>query len=128
MNVHRQYDDAERAFRRAIELDPNYAWAHNNLGLLLFEVRQDLPGGEASFRKALEIDPRHAEAHCNIATLLHTKAEAIEEKGSDAAAAAALYMEAAEHWTVRHGKHNNYSRNSRSKAAHLLGVTTGSSK
>ena len=123
MNVRRDYNDAERSFRKAIELDPNYAWAHNNLGLLLLEVRQDLPAAEASLRKALDIDPKHGEAHCNLATLLNQRAETLEEQGTDVAAAAALFMEAAEHWQVRHGSRNNYSRQSRAKAAHLLGVT-----
>ena len=37
--VRNDYDGAEREFRRAIELDPSYPWARNNLGLLLFEVK-----------------------------------------------------------------------------------------
>jgi hypothetical protein len=38
MNVRNDYDGAERCFRRAIDLDPAYPWARNNLGLLLYEV------------------------------------------------------------------------------------------
>ena len=38
MNVRNDYDGAEAEFRRALELDPSYPWARNNLGLLLFEV------------------------------------------------------------------------------------------
>ena len=40
----------------------------------------------------------------------------------DLAAAASLYIAAADSWEVRHGKHNSYSRTARSKAAQLLGV------
>jgi len=38
-----------------------------------------------------------------------------------------IYMEAADHWEVRHGKHNNYSRAARGKAAHLIGMAKSSS-
>ena len=98
-------------------------WAHNNLGLLLLEQSpgSSCRGGQSD--EALEIDPKHGEAHCNLATLLNQRAETLEEQGTDVAAAAALFMEAAEHWQVRHGSRNNYSRQSRAKAAHLLGVT-----
>jgi len=126
MNVRNDYDGAEKSFRRALELDPSYPWARNNLGLLLFEVRQEISSAEAEFRAAIELDPHHKEAHCNLATLLNGKGERIEETGADLQTAAAIYMEAADHWEVRHGKHNNYSRGARGKAAHLMGITQGS--
>ena len=47
-------------YRKAIELDPSHAMAHNNLGLLLQYVRKDYDGAEKMYRKAIELDPSHA--------------------------------------------------------------------
>jgi tetratricopeptide (TPR) repeat protein len=38
----REYPEAEREFRTAIELDPQNSWAHYNLGFLYFEQRNCL--------------------------------------------------------------------------------------
>jgi len=50
-------------YRKAIELDPSHAMAHNNLGLLLQYVRKDYDGAEKMYRKAIELDPSYATAH-----------------------------------------------------------------
>lgn len=86
---------AEAAFRRAIELDPAVAEAHNNLGLALSRMgRTD--EATASFEKALEIRPDLAAALNNLGFLLHEGArfeEAVDlfrratVTGSDASAA-----------------------------------------
>ena len=57
-------------YRKAIELDPSHAKAHNNLGLLLETVRKDYDGAEKMYRKAIELDPSHAMAHNNLGLLL----------------------------------------------------------
>jgi Tfp pilus assembly protein PilF len=50
------YERAEAAFRRAIDLRPDYAAAHNNLGCALYY--RGKPGeAEAAFRKAIEQKP-----------------------------------------------------------------------
>ncbi len=55
--------DARAHFVRALELNPNYAEAHFNLGLIVLRE----PGGTAAaaghFARAVEITPRYAEAH-----------------------------------------------------------------
>ena len=43
-NHRKDFDGAEAAYRRAIEIDPNYADAHWNLSLLLEKQRGDLRG------------------------------------------------------------------------------------
>src|SRR5262249_60414318 len=53
---------AAASLRRALELDPNLAGAHINLGTAL-RARGDLKGAVASFRRALAIDPKYAQAH-----------------------------------------------------------------
>lgn len=61
-------DEAEAAYRRAIELDPRKVSALFNLGLLMQqkgEVREAL----RLYREAVEADPRHAWAHYQIGTL-----------------------------------------------------------
>ena len=61
-------DEAEHAYRSALEIKPDYAEAHNNLGILL-KVRRP-PEAEAAYRRALEIKPDYADAHINLGNLL----------------------------------------------------------
>ena len=61
-------EEALARYRRAIEIDPEYAEAHNNLGLLLDEL-DDRPEAAAHFRKVLEIDPKNVQAHNNLGVL-----------------------------------------------------------
>ncbi|MDO8774117.1 MAG: tetratricopeptide repeat-containing glycosyltransferase family protein [Burkholderiaceae bacterium] len=62
--------EAEAAYRRALEIKPDYAEAHNNLGILLNESKR-LAAAEAAYRRALEIKPDYAEAHNNLGNLLN---------------------------------------------------------
>ena len=57
-NHREDFDGAEAAYRRAIEIDPNYADAHYNLALLL--EPGGLDGAEAAYRRAIEINPNYA--------------------------------------------------------------------
>lgn len=61
--------DAMRAYRRALDLDPNHAAAHLNLGRLLHEAG-DLDGAEAHYRAAQVADHESAEAPFNLGVLL----------------------------------------------------------
>jgi Flp pilus assembly protein TadD len=62
-------EDARAQFLTALELSPNYAVAHYNLGLIAILANQ---ADEASMhlRKALEAKPAYAEAHSNLGVLL----------------------------------------------------------
>src|SRR5205823_521468 len=68
LQVQRNLDQARGCYRQALNLDPNYAEAHNNLGLAL---RQEGKLDEAAhcFQRAVELKDELAEAHLNRATL-----------------------------------------------------------
>jgi len=57
------------AYERVLELDPDHAAAHINLGTLHYN-RQDYKAAEAHYRRALEIDPRYALAHFDLGNVL----------------------------------------------------------
>jgi superkiller protein 3 len=62
-------DEAVRAYRKAIELDPKFASAHYNLGSSLARSGQ-LAEAERYLRKALDADPTSAAAHQQLAQVL----------------------------------------------------------
>lgn len=64
-----RYKDSEAAARAAIEVYPNLAALHVNLGNVLLHSGKGRPAIKC-FRKALECDPGCPEAHMTLATLL----------------------------------------------------------
>jgi len=62
-------DQAERALRQALQLDPESPEAQNLLGLARLE-RGDTKSAEACFHEAIRILPELAAAHNNLANLL----------------------------------------------------------
>jgi len=62
-------DQAEEAFRRAVELDAGLADAHVNLGVLLHE-QADLEGAEMCYRLALRADPESSTAAYDLGVVL----------------------------------------------------------
>ena len=66
--------------------------AHDNLGVLLQNVRKDFDGAEAAYRAAIAADPEHAMAHNNLGYLLLTIGTDLE--GAEAAYTAALTIDA----------------------------------
>jgi len=63
---------AKEAALRAVELDPNLASAHVNLGYVHLFFDWDWPAAEKEYRKALEINPSLAEAQLGYADYLAT--------------------------------------------------------
>ena len=82
-----KWDSAAAAFKRAIELRPQAAVSHSNLGTVLSEQRQIHRAVEA-YRRAIELNPHFAAAYNNLALALE------EEKHFDQALA--LYDRAIE--------------------------------
>jgi tetratricopeptide (TPR) repeat protein len=62
-------DEAAKHFRKAVQLDPGYADAHNALGDL-FIMQGKTQDAIKAYEKALKYKPDSAQAHCNIAALL----------------------------------------------------------
>ena len=56
-------------YERVLELDPDHAAAHINLGTLYYN-RQDYGAAEQHYRSAIEIDPRYALAHFDLGNVL----------------------------------------------------------
>ncbi len=61
-------DKAERHFRQAVELDPGWAEAYYNWGLLL--ARAQSSEAVDAFRKAIAVNPHYADAHIRLGLLL----------------------------------------------------------
>ena len=66
--------EAELSTRKAIELKPDFAEAHSNLGNILKDLDK-LEEAELSCRKTIEINPDFAEAYYNIGLILLQKDE-----------------------------------------------------
>ncbi len=64
-----QNKDGEKALRRASELSPGDAEAHNNLGTFLSGQGATAAASEC-YRRALELDPNHADAQYNLGNIL----------------------------------------------------------
>ena len=62
-------NEAEKAFRQALELRPSYADARNNLGNLL-ERQGKFREAIAEYEKAIEIRPDFRQAHFNLGRIL----------------------------------------------------------
>ena len=62
-------DEAVACYRRALELKPDYAEAHNNLGIVL-TAQGHLDEAVACGRRALELKPDYPEAHKTLADAL----------------------------------------------------------
>ena len=56
------------ASQKSVQLDPQDAEAHNNLGVILNKSR--LEEAETSLRQAIELKPDYAEAHYNLGITL----------------------------------------------------------
>jgi Flp pilus assembly protein TadD len=76
-------DEAIVQFRKALEIDPRYAEAHNNLGVALAGCGRTNEAIE-HFRKALELKPDYAMALNDLAWLRATCPEAAFRDGRSA--------------------------------------------
>ncbi len=74
-----RYADAEAAYRKALELDPEYACAHRRLGDLLQFHLGRYEEAEAAYRRAMDLDPTDAYPHDVLGNLLHHRLGRCEE-------------------------------------------------
>jgi len=61
--------EAIAIYMKVLEMDPNHAAAHINLGTLYYN-RQDYAMAEKHYRSAIEIDPRYALAYFDLGNVL----------------------------------------------------------
>ena len=78
-------EEATALFREAVRLKPDFAEAHNNLGLALQEQGQ-LAAAVAQYQQALRLKPNYVNAHYNLGNALKAQGQL--------AAAVAQYQEA----------------------------------
>jgi tetratricopeptide (TPR) repeat protein len=62
----KEFEAAERAYRRATEADPDYALAFFDLGNVLDEIGR-VEDAVAAYARAIELSPDYADAHYNLA-------------------------------------------------------------
>ncbi|XP_065841636.1 protein O-mannosyl-transferase TMTC2-like isoform X2 [Oscarella lobularis] len=77
MKAQNRLDDAEQAYRNALEHRPNMADAHYNLGILLQESGRNTEA-IASYKNAVSFRPTLASAHLNLGIVLETVGENVE--------------------------------------------------
>jgi hypothetical protein len=63
------HDEAIQIYLRVVELEPEHAAAHINLGTLYYN-RQDFAGAERHYRLAVKADPRYALAYFDLGNVL----------------------------------------------------------
>ena len=74
-------EDAAAAFRRSIDLDPEFSWSHHSLGEVL-ALQQKWAEAMTAFRRAIALNPHFARSHSGFAELLMREGnivEAVEE-------------------------------------------------
>ncbi len=62
-----RFRQAQKAIRRALQLDPDYAHAHNTQGILHLAARKEAEAIR-SFRKAIRLEPKKAIFYVNLGT------------------------------------------------------------
>jgi protein O-GlcNAc transferase len=68
----RELNEAAKLCVKAIELVPDFADAHNVLGVVRKD-QNDLDGAMLAWRKAIQINPDFADAHCNLGAAFAAK-------------------------------------------------------
>ena len=63
------HDEAIRTYQKVLEIEPNHAAAHINLGTLYYN-RRDFVSAEKHYRHAVESDPRYALAYFDLGNVL----------------------------------------------------------
>ena len=114
--LHRQqqFEAAQELYGRLLELAPNFAPVHSDLGALL-EAAGDLDGALRALDKAIECDNVFAEAYANRATVLAHKGE-FERALADHNKAIALKPQLAKCYVDRGATYLNLGRYDRAIA------------
>lgn len=65
----KKFKKSKKSYEEVLRINPDYADAHNNSGLLLADNFQDYEGAKTQYLDALRINPEYADAHNNLAVL-----------------------------------------------------------
>jgi tetratricopeptide (TPR) repeat protein len=68
--IDNKYTEAEAAYRKAIEIDPEFVYAWNGLGDSLYSQNQ-LTEAEAAYKKAMEIIPASVQSNYSLGVALY---------------------------------------------------------
>jgi tetratricopeptide (TPR) repeat protein len=74
-------DEAAKCYRHAIELNPNYAEAYTNLGVIS-QSKGNLNEAAALYRQAVSLNPDLLPAHLNLSSVLINMGQFAEAEGS----------------------------------------------
>ena len=69
-----QLEPAIAAYQQAIQIDPNHAKAHNNLGTV-YDRKGQLEQAIVAYQQAIQIDPNYADAYTNLENVITTSTE-----------------------------------------------------
>lgn len=69
--------EAEREFRKSLELNPGEPMAHNNLGLIYMNIGR-LDEAESEYRRELAANPAYDNAHYNLGLLHHRRGRMVD--------------------------------------------------
>ena len=72
------YEEAKAEYLQALEIDPNHLYAHNDLGVIYYNIDKDYAKAAYHFLATLEIDPDYSLANYNVA-LIYEKQGRYEE-------------------------------------------------
>ena len=68
----REFSKAIQAYQKVIELDPTYAEAYNNLGII-YQMVGDVDRAFRAYQKSTEVNPRYEKGYNNLGILLFFK-------------------------------------------------------
>jgi len=69
-----KYEEAERSFRKSIELNPDYALAHEGLSTILLS-KSEIDEAQIELETALRLEPERASSHLNLGIIYLNKNE-----------------------------------------------------
>ena len=77
---HRKFDEAIDLYSRALKTDPDFAYAHNNLGVALAN-KGELDKAIYHFREALRIKPNYGSALKNLRIVSAIREKSLKRQG-----------------------------------------------